>query len=109
MSPLDTQNASSALHAPWRVALVVLYVMVLCALAITGSMTWRMYCEGFGCLGKGVAWFAWTLGFGVTLLLGWAARRAYRGALHAIVRYLVALQLLAGVALLIYWLQWQLA
>lgn len=106
---MDTENASSALRAPWRVALAVLYVIVLCALAVTGSMTWRMYCEGFGCLGKGVAWFAWTLGFGVTLLLGWTAHRTYRGAWHGIVSHLVVLQLLAGSALLVYWVQWRLA
>ena len=106
---MDTQNASSTSRAPWRVILAVLYVMALSALAVTASMTWRMYCEGFGCLGKGVAWFAWTIGFGVTLLLGWIAHRTYRGTWHRIVRYLVVLQLLAGGALLVYWVQWRFA
>ena len=106
---MDTPNASRTRRAPWRVALAVLYVAALSALAVTASMTWRMYCEGFGCLGKGIAWFAWALGFGVTLLLGWIAHRTYRGAGHGIVRYLVVLQVLAGGALLIYWLQWRFA
>jgi hypothetical protein len=85
------------------------YAASVLALAISGVALWRMYCEGFGCIGKGIAWFAWAAGFGVSLVLGYVARRTYQGAGYIGVRYLLAAQGVAGVALVIYWAAWRAA
>ena len=91
-----------------RVAAVA-YVLALLALAISGGLLWRMYCEGFGCVGKGVAWFAWAIGFTAALILGYMAHYAYQGAGRVGLRYLLALQAVAGVGLVIYWAAWRAA
>lgn len=81
----------------------VLYALALLALAISGVMLWRMYCESFGCVGKGIAWFAWAIGFMVTLALGYVARRSLQAAGRIGVGCILALQLTAGIALAAYW------
>ena len=87
----------------------IVYVAMLFTLAVSGTALLGQYCEGFGCIGKGIAWFAWSVGFGAALLLGCVARRTYRGVGHQILRYALALQLGAGVALVIYWAVWRAA
>ena len=39
-------------------ALVSLYVISVMALLAAAVVIWRLYCERFGCMGVGVAWFA---------------------------------------------------
>ncbi|HCH0556336.1 TPA: hypothetical protein NKO30_006466 [Pseudomonas aeruginosa] len=89
-----------------RVLAVVMagvYALALLALAISAVMLWRMYCESFGCVGKGIAWFAWTVGFMVTLALGYVVRRTQQGTVRIGVGCLLGLQLAAGFALAGYW------
>jgi hypothetical protein len=86
-----------------------IYALAWIALAVSGAMLWRMYCESFGCIGKGIAWFAWAVGFVVALGVGYLARRSYKGPAHAGLRYLLALQAVAGVALVVYWAAWRAA
>lgn len=87
----------------------VVYITGWVALAVCGAMLWRMHCEGFGCIGKGIAWFAWALGFAAVLVVGYAARCTYRGAGCVALRYLLVFQAVAGVALVIYWVAWRAA
>ena len=50
------------------------YVAAVLALAVTAVLIWRLRCESFGCIGIGVAWFAWVVVFFPTLGLGAALR-----------------------------------
>ncbi len=87
----------------------VTYVLAWGALATSGVLLLRMYCEGFGCVGKGIAWFAWAISFLIAMVVGYAARRTYTGTAHAGLRYLLALQAVASVALVVYWAAWRAA
>lgn len=55
-------------------ALVGLYLIAVAALLAAAVAIWRLHCEGFGCMGVGVAWFAWVIGFVVVLGVGAIAR-----------------------------------
>ena len=46
------------------------FVASVLALALAGVAIWRLRCEGFGCVGIGVAWFAWVAVFVVVLAGG---------------------------------------
>lgn len=85
----------------------VVYAVAGVALAASGAMLWRLYCEGFGCIGKGIAWFAWSIGYAVVLAVGLVARRACRGRADRRLRYGLAVQVAAGVFLVVYWLAWR--
>lgn len=86
-------------------ALVSLYVIAVLALLATAAAIWRLRCEGFGCMGVGVAWFAWGIAFGVVLVLGLFAR--HKAALLAgfapTCRAAWWFQWLLGMALLVAW------
>jgi hypothetical protein len=62
-------------------------------------------CEGFGCMGLGVYWFAWSVVYAVSGLVGLWARSVARRASVAqrLLRWGVRLQLLMGLALLALW------
>lgn len=51
-----------------------LYVTAVVALLAAAVGIWRLHCESFGCMGVGVAWFAWVIAFCVVLVLGLFAR-----------------------------------
>ena len=106
---MGTVEVSSKARPVLATVAAAIYVVVWMALAVSGVLLWRMYCEGFGCIGKGIAWFAWAIGFGIALVVGFLARRSYRGPAGAALRYLLALQAAAGVALVIYWAAWRAA
>ncbi len=67
------------------------FVVSVLALALAAVAIWRLHCEGFGCVGIGVAWFAWVAAFVVVLVgglvllsrreLGQFGARATKGAL----------------------------
>ena len=67
------------------------FVASVLALALAAVAIWRLRCEGFGCVGIGVAWFAWVAAFVVVLVgglvllsrreLGQFGARATKGAL----------------------------
>ena len=46
------------------------FVASVLALALAGVAIWRLRCEGFGCVGIGVAWFAWVVAFALVLVGG---------------------------------------
>lgn len=90
-------------HRVLAVVMAGVYALALLALAISGVLLWQMYCESFGCVGKGIAWFAWAISFMVTLALGYVARRTQQAAGRIGVGCLLGLQLAAGLALAGYW------
>lgn len=54
--------------------LVGLYVVLVAALLAAAVAIWRLHCEGFGCMGVGVAWVAWVAVYAVVLLVGLMVR-----------------------------------
>lgn len=54
--------------------LVAVYIAATLALIASAVGIWRLRCEGFGCLGVGVAWVGWVIAFVVVLGVGLFAR-----------------------------------
>lgn len=79
----------------------VLFVALLAGVAYGLGLR----CEGFGCMGLGVYWFAWSVAYAVSGLVGLWARSVARRASVAqrLLRWGVRLQLLMGLALLALW------
>jgi len=86
---------------------VTLYLVLLSVLVYGVFAGLRLRCEGFGCMGVGVYWFAWACVCGVTGLLGWWAQSCTRraGVAVGLVRAALWVQLLGALALLAWW-QW---
>lgn len=56
-------------------ALLILFTLMALACWGTAAYTWRLRCEGFGCIGVGIAWAMWTgVLYGPALLLGLLVR-----------------------------------
>ena len=85
--------------------LVLLYLGLFAALVFGAVAGLRLRCEGFGCMGQGIYWFAWSCVYGVAGLMGfWARARSLHAAWGARwVRGAMWLQLLIGLALLVRW------
>lgn len=83
--------------------LAVLYVGGWLALACYGVGLWRMYCEGFGCMGIGIAWLAWSAGYVMLLAVGCWAYRAQAANTKRFLRYVLIGQAAAGAVLVGYW------
>ena len=81
--------------------------LVLTAVSAASAVyLWRLRCEGFGCTGIGIAWFAWSCTlYGPALIIGslvnWRARLL--GLWSTAAHYSLLGHLLLGVALLAYW------
>lgn len=91
---------------PLRLAPPVLaatYAVGALALALSGIRLWRAYCENFGCIGVGIAWFAWAIGYALLLLVGVVALRVQQGRARTTLRLGLAVQVVAGALLLGYW------
>jgi len=86
------------------VALVVLHLLGWVALALFGVVLWRTYCEGFGCIGLGIAWMAWVVAYAMLLALGLGLWRRPDAGLRRLRNGALVSQLLAGLSLLAYWL-----
>lgn len=86
-------------------ALAFLYVTAVLALALTAVLIWRLRCESFGCMGVGVAWFAWVVVFVPVLAIGAVLRsHSSLGArLLKVTRWAVWTQAALGLALLAAW------
>lgn len=87
-----------------RVGFASLSVAYACGCAVLvfyGVRFWRLTCEGFGCTGLGIAWFAWCGAYVVVLVLGLPA--SLYGAMRRAVRFVLAVQATAGAGLLAYW------
>jgi len=58
-------------------AFASLYVAAVLALGVCAVLIWRMRCEGFGCMGIGVAWVAWVqAAIGMTMFALWVSKNA---------------------------------
>lgn len=94
-------------HSPVkRASFAVLAIAYICGwivLAFLGVKLWNTYCEGFGCTGIGIAWFAWSGAYAIALLLGFLASRTQHGIFGRVMRYVLVTQIAAGVWLLGYW------
>ena len=86
-----------------------LYAVSFVSLAIYGGVLWRLNCEGFGCIGEGIGWAAWSLAYAIALPLGYVAQRCYQGMGGRTLRIAVALQAIAGTMLFAYWVAWRAA
>ena len=86
-------------------ALAGLYMALVTVLLAAAVGAWRLRCEGFGCMGVGVAWFAWVCAFAVVLAIGiWARARVAAGS--GLGRACMAawwLQLSLGLGLMLAW------
>lgn len=92
---------SRTLALVWATVYLALFV----ALVVGVVYGLRMHCESFGCMGLGVYWFAWSVVYAVSGLIGVWARSLTRSAVVAAgpVRWTVCLHLLMGLALLVLW------
>lgn len=65
----------------------------------------KLYCESFGCIGIGIACFAWSGAFLITLIVGTVARTELPpGTSRITISFSLCLQLLAGLALAATWM-----
>lgn len=83
--------------------LAATYVVGALALVVPGIHLWRTYCENFGCIGVGIAWFAWAIGYALLLLVGALALRLQQGRARMLLRMGLVAQGVAGALLLGYW------
>lgn len=80
------------------------YGALFVALVVGVAYGLGLRCEGFGCMGLGVYWFAWSVVYAVSGLIGLWARSARRaGAAVGLLKWVVRLHLLMGLALLVLW------
>lgn len=86
-------------------AAAALYLALFVALVVGVVYGLGLHCEGFGCMGLGVYWFAWSVVYAVSGLMGLWARALTRNAAVAVelVRWVVRLHLLMGLTLLVLW------
>lgn len=82
------------------------HIAAVLALIAAAVSIWRLRCEGFGCMGVGVAWFAWVVAFFGVLGLGLVARSTAASApgLARASRLAWWAQVAVGVAALVIWL-----
>lgn len=81
------------------------YGLFLIATAVAAVLNFRLRCESFGCMGLGVAWFAWSGLYLLTLLVGlfaWLKTSDPTGKQR--VQWALWGQLAGGLALTGYWL-----
>lgn len=107
--PRPLTGASHPVDSPpsrgLALTLVAVYLALFGALVVGVVYGLRMRCEGFGCMGLGVYWFAWSVVYAVSGLVGLWARSLTRraGVATGPVRWTVRAQLLMGLALLVLW------
>lgn len=81
-----------------------IYWLLLMATAVVAVLNFRIRCESFGCMGLGVAWFAWSGLYLVTLIAGLIALLKTRDIQNKRpVTWPLLGQLAGGLALGIYW------
>lgn len=89
-----------------RNALAALYIASVPALAIVAVLIWRLRCEGFGCMGVGVAWLAWVGMFMLALVMGGVIRScaSLGPRLRRLTRWAVWAQVALGAGWLAVWM-----
>lgn len=81
------------------------YGLLLMATAVVAVLNFRLRCESFGCMGLGVAWFAWSGLYLLTLLAGLIAWfKAPHATCKRHLRWALWTQVAGGLALAGYWL-----
>lgn len=82
-----------------------MYIGLALLLALAAVAIWRLRCEGFGCMGVGIAWLAWAAGYAAVLVWGILvrARPTLGPFLARVTSAVVLLQGLGGVALALVW------
>jgi len=86
-------------------AFAVVY-LALVGLVIVGAVgIWRIRCEGFGCTGVGIAWFAWVALFVLGLVIGLGLRTlsSLGASLTKLTRLALWLQVGTGAVLFALW------
>jgi hypothetical protein len=91
---------------PFKRLLAVVFLAAVPVLAAGAAYVFGLRCESFGCMGLGVAWFAWSLVYGAALGLGLLARAMLGAdsALRSTVSVALCAQFILGVLLAGYWL-----
>lgn len=86
-------------------ALVAIHASGVVAIAALAIAAWRIRCEGFGCIGVGIAWFGWVCLFAIWLLIGVLARHGSKALprWHAAANHAIATQVAVGLIPLGYW------
>lgn len=86
-------------------ALVVIHASGVVAIAVLAFAAWRIRCEGFGCIGVGIAWFGWACLFATWLLVGLLARHESKDMprWNTVSNYAIAIQGAVGLIPLGYW------
>jgi hypothetical protein len=86
--------------------LAVVYIVFVGALLVGAAGIWRIRCEGFGCTGVGIAWFAWVAVFVPGLVVGLVLRRLSSpgASLAKFAKLALWAQLTTGVALFALWI-----
>jgi len=87
-------------------AFAVVYLALVGVLIAGAVGIWRIHCEGFGCTGVGIAWFAWVALFVPSLVIGLVLRTlsSLGASLKKIVMLALWLQVGTGAVLLALWL-----
>ena len=88
-----------------RKALALLYLVAVPALATAAAWLWQLRCEGFGCMGIGVAWLVWVLAYVPVLALGaaLAGGPALQGPLRTPTRLSLGIQIALGITAAVLW------
>lgn len=83
----------------------VVYLTLFVALVVGIVYGLGLRCESFGCMGLGVYWFAWSVVYAVSGLIGlWARSRTRRAQVAVgLLRWMFRLHLFMGLALLALW------
>lgn len=102
------QNTGTPDKTSWHGMTKILasvYALSVLALLAGAVGIWRLRCENFGCIGVGIAWFAWVVSFFVVLGIGFLVR-SKAAAIRGFAQACSAawwLQLVAGLGLSIAW------
>lgn len=87
--------------------LATLFIALFACALLGVVFLWRLRCEGFGCLGVGVAWLAWLgLLYVPALVLGLltaSKRKVASSALWRVLKLSLVVHVLVGAGLFVYW------
>jgi hypothetical protein len=88
-----------------KAILASLYCVAVLALVAAAVGNTQLRCESFGCMGIGVAWFAWAFAYGLVLALGVFMRKQAEATLTTFVRAAWWLQLATALGVLVLWIR----
>jgi hypothetical protein len=86
-------------------ALAVVYIAFVGILIFGAVGIWRIRCEGFGCTGVGIAWFAWVAFFITSLAVGFVIHTlsSLGATLAKLTKFALWFQVATGAALFVLW------